>query len=121
MLMARNLLADYARLLTVDTLACVELFAPDAEYRTRLGTYDLSLRGRSEIQRFLSHVPRQISFRSGPAVRDGREYRGEVHVHGEGLQPRTQSVRYSVADGLITRFEILGNSAGPSVATSAAT
>ncbi len=114
--MARNLLSDYARLLTVDTLACVELFAPDAEYKTRLGTYDLSLRGRTEIQRFLSHVPRQMSFRSGPAVREGREYRGEVHVHGEGLSPRTQTVRYSVADGLITRFEILANSAANSSA-----
>jgi hypothetical protein len=111
--MPRNLLADYARLLTVDTLACVELFAPDAEYRTRLGSHELELRGRSQIQQFLSHVPRQISFRSGPSVREGREYRGEVHVQGEGLTPRTQTVRYSVADGLITRFEIL---AAPAVA-----
>lgn len=105
--MTRNLLAEYARLLTADTLACAQLFAPDAEYRTRLGSHDLSLRGRAQIQGFLAHVPRQISFRAGPCVRVGRDYRGEVHVQGEGLTPRAQSVRYSVAEGLITRFEIL--------------
>lgn len=103
----RNLLAEYARLLTVDTLACAELFALDAEYKTRLGTSDLALRGRSQIRGFLSHVPRQVSFRSGPSIRDGRDYRGEVVVHGDGLRPRTQTVRYSVEGGLITRFEIL--------------
>ena len=105
--MTRNLLAEYARLLTVDTLACAQLFAQDAEYRTRLGSHDLALHGRAQIQRFLAHVPRQVSFRAGPCVRVGRDYRGEVQVRGEGLKPRAHTVRYSVAEGLITRFEIL--------------
>lgn len=107
--MTRDLLAEYARLLTADTAACVLLFAHDAEYKTRLGSHDLALRGRAEIQGFLSHVPRQLSFHAGPCVKDAAGYRGEVHIRGEGFPPRTHTVRYTVDAGLITNFEVVSH------------
>ena len=105
--MARHLLDTYARLLTVDTRACADLFAPDAEYLTRLGSHDLVLRGREEIESFLSHVPRQISFRAGACRREGDRYRGEVHVRYPDLEERRHSVVYRVAGGRFQSFENL--------------
>ena len=105
--MARHLLEAYARLLTTDTRACADLFAPDAEYTTRVGSQLVHLRGREDIERFLVHVPRQICFRAGNCRREGDGYRGEVHVRYPDLEPRRQSVLYRVADGLIQRFQNL--------------
>ena len=102
--MARHLLDSYARLLTVDTRACADLFAHDAEYVTRLGSHELVLRGRAEIESFLAHVPRQICFRAGACRREGDEYRGEVHVRYPDLDPRRQAVVYRVVGGRIQRF-----------------
>ena len=105
--MCRELLEDYARLLTVDTRACAELFARDAEFHTRLGSQELRLRGRHEIQRFLYHVPRQINFRAGACESEGDGYRAELLIRPAGLPARTQDVRFEVADGRFSIFQLL--------------
>ena len=103
--MYRELLDNYARLLTTDSRACAELFDRDAEYIHRLGTYDLHLRGREEIASFIRHVPRQISFRAGRCHPEGDGYRGEVMVLANGFEPFAQRILYSVESGRFTRFE----------------
>lgn len=105
--MSLSLLDEYARLLTRDTRACAELFAADAEYRTRLGSHHLVFRGRDDIRGFLRHVPRQISFRAAGCARDGAGWRGELSLSAADLGTRAQRVRYLVESGRITRFEVL--------------
>lgn len=111
--MCRELLEDYARLLTVDTRACAELFARDAEFRTHLGSHELLFTGRHEIQRFLRHVPRQIQFRAGachpesPGAEHGPGYRAELVIRPDGLPVRTRAVRFHVVDGRFSRFQLL--------------
>ncbi len=114
--MARKLLDDYARLLTLDTRACAALFARDAEFSSRMGSQELQFLGRHEIEGFLSHVPRQISFRAtscesatsgdrdGP--RDGSTFNGEILVRPDGLPERVQSVRFEVVGGRFQRFHL---------------
>jgi hypothetical protein len=105
--MGRRLLDTYARLLTIDTRACVALFAEDAEYVLRLGSQALHLRGREEIARFLAHVPRQICFRAGDCRKIGDHYLGEIHVRFPDLGARLQSIRLRVEQGLIRSLEVL--------------
>ena len=102
--MSHELLEDYARLLTVNTRACAELFAHDAVFHTRLGTQDLNFQGRGEIERFLAHVPRQISFRAGTCRTEGDDYHGEILVLPDGLPLARRQVRFRVASGRFTRF-----------------
>lgn len=112
--MTYPLLDEYARLLTTDTRACSELFSNDAEFRTQLGTNQLSFLGREEIARFLRHVPRQISFRVAHCAREGEGFRGALHLVAADLRPRQQVVRYWIAHGRFTRFEVLP---GPEAST----
>lgn len=114
--MCRELLEDYARLLTIDTRACAELFARDAEFRTQLGSHELTFTGRHEIQRFLTHVPRQIQFRAGAChpespdlsnAQHGPGYRAELVIRPDGLPIRTRAVRFHVVDGRFSRFQLL--------------
>ena len=105
--MSRVLLERYARLLTTDTEACARLFAPDAEYLTRLGEQQLHLRGRDDILRFITHVPRQLCFRATGCRKHGESFRGQIHVRGEDFPQRSQAVRYQVAEGLFKHFEVL--------------
>jgi hypothetical protein len=105
--MSENLLGEYARLLTSNTDACGDLFAIDAEYRTRLGSHELLFRGRDDIRGFLRHVPRQIAFRAHKCERAGSGYQGELNLSAADLTPRKQRVMYTVENGRIKRFEIL--------------
>jgi hypothetical protein len=105
--MIHTLLDEYARLLTIDTRACADLFSTHAQYRTRLGSHDLCFRGRAEISRFLRHVPRQISFRAARCEPDGSGYQGELALSAADLGRRRQHVRFQVEDGRFTRFEVL--------------
>ncbi|MBK7877595.1 MAG: hypothetical protein IPJ77_18045 [Planctomycetes bacterium] len=104
--MSRELIDDYTRLLTVDTRACADLFARDAEFRTRMGSQELRFHGRHDILCFLYHVPRQISFRTVAARPEGVGYSAEILVLPDGLPPRTQLVRYEVDGGRFTRFHL---------------
>jgi hypothetical protein len=105
--MTRQMLEDYARLLTTDTHGCSKLFANDAEFLTRIGSQSLHLRGRSEIRSFLTHVPRQMKFRPGEiSVVDDAEYQGRLAVSAADLGTTGQIVRYKIERGLFTRFEI---------------
>lgn len=104
--MSHALLDAYARLLTTDTHACAELFAPDAEFTTHVGSQRLTFKGREEIRRFLRHVPRQISFRAAHSTPEMGGFCGALRVSAADLLPRHQHVRYAVEDGRFTRFEI---------------
>ena len=107
--MSRELLDDYARLLTLDSRACAALFARDAEFNTRLGSHDLCLRGRHEIHDFLEHVPRQVRFRPiacRETDADRNAFQAEILVLPDGLPSRTQSVHFRVEAGRITRFDV---------------
>jgi hypothetical protein len=107
--MSRELLDDYARLLTLDSRACAALFARDAEFNTRLGSHDLCLRGRHEIHDFLEHVPRQVRFQAIACEEtdaDPNAFRAEILVLPDGLPSRTQSVHFRVEAGRITRFDV---------------
>jgi hypothetical protein len=105
--MSRQLLDEYARLLTTDTRACANLFAPDAEYFARLGSHDLHFRGREDIRAFLQHVPRQITFRSLGTTANGGNFHGELRLSAADLVPRSQNVRYTVDRGRFLRFEVV--------------
>jgi hypothetical protein len=105
--MSQELLEDYARLLNVNTRACAELFAHDAVFQTRLGTQDLHLCGQREIERFLTHVPRQICFRAGICRLEDDGYHAEIHVLPDGLPATRRRVRYRVESGRFTRFHWL--------------
>ena len=113
--MHHHLLGSYARLLTTDTNACARLFAHDAEFSSWLGSYQLELRGRGEIERLLNHVPRQLRFHAVKCVREGRRYRGELSIAGPDLEPRTCTVRFRVHGGQFTSFEVLRDRPRPSV------
>lgn len=104
--MSRQLLETYTRLLTVDTRACAALFARDAEFSSRMGEHELSFTGRHEIEGFLTHVPRQIAFRTTSCERDGEGYSGEILVQPDGLPARLHSVRFDVVDGRFQRFHV---------------
>lgn len=104
--MSRELLDDFARLLTIDTRACAALFARDAEFRTRMGSQELRFLGRHDILCFLYHVPRQIIFRALASRPEGGGYAAELLVLPDGLPPRTQLVRYEVDGGRFTRFHL---------------
>lgn len=114
--MTRQLLDDYTRLLTLDTRACAALFARDAEFSSRMGSQELQFLGRHEIEGFLSHVPRQISFRAvscesaTPGERNGSRdvstFSGEILVRPDGLPERVQSVRFEVVGGRFQRFHL---------------
>ena len=103
----RHLLDAYARLLTVDTKACAALFAPGAEFRTHLGTQLVHLVGRAEIEAFLVHVPRQLSFRAGAcrAHVDGG-FRGTVEVRFPELGTVRHAVAFEVERGLFQSLEV---------------
>jgi len=105
--MTQELLEDYVRLLTVDTRACADLFARDAIFQTQLGSQELYLRGRQEIERFLKHVPRQILFRASDLRSEGDGWLGEILILPDGLPPRRQRVRYSVESGRFASFHWL--------------
>ncbi|MFN0243652.1 MAG: hypothetical protein ACKVWV_12225 [Planctomycetota bacterium] len=104
--MSHQMLDAYARLLTIDTKACAELFDADAQYSTHIGSQELVFVGRDDIEGFLRHVPRQLTFRAAACRRDGDSFRGEVTVIGDGFTPRAHFVCYYVADGLFTRFDV---------------
>jgi hypothetical protein len=104
--MHRHLLDAYARLLTIDTRACAALFAPDAEYRARIGSQLVELRGRAEIEAFLAHVPRQVSFRAGLCRAHGEGFRGTVDVRFPDLGTGRHAVAFEVDGGLFRRFEV---------------
>lgn len=105
--MERDLLEEYARLLTTDTRACAGLFALDAEYFTRVGSHDLHLRGREDIENFLVHVPRQLCFRAVTSRSTGSTYGGEVHIQAEGMSACAHAVLYSLDRGRFKRFEVI--------------
>ncbi|MBL8858544.1 MAG: hypothetical protein JNL28_08580 [Planctomycetes bacterium] len=105
--MSHTLLDAYARLITTDTEACADLFSNDAEYLTRLGSHQLSFKGRADIRGFLQHVPRQIAFRAAHCVPEGNGYAGALRLSASDLEPRQQHVRFSVEAGRFKRFEIL--------------
>jgi hypothetical protein len=105
--LSHALLEEFARLLTLDTHACVQLFAHDGECRARLGREELHFRGRAAIQAFLCHVPRQIRFQAGEVVAEGDGFRGELELTAADLLPASRGVRFRVQDGHIARFELL--------------
>ena len=109
--MSHALLDEYARFLTTDTAACVELFARDAEFSTRVGSQRLVFKGREEIQRFLRHVPRQIAFRVAHCVPEPGGFTGSLSLSASDLRVRHQRVRYAVEAGRFTRFEVLDDRA----------
>lgn len=113
--MSRTLIDDFVRLLTVDTRACADLFARDAEFRTHLGGHELCFLGRHDILRFLVHVPRQIVFRAVGSRPYGAGYEAEILVLPDGLPPRRQHVRYEIEGGRFTRFTVRPAPALPSV------
>jgi hypothetical protein len=104
--MSHAILDAYARLLTTDTQACADLFAPDAEFSTQVGSQRLTFKGREEIGRFLRHVPRQISFRAVHSIPDAGGFSGALRVSAADLHPCHQHVRYAVEGGRFTRFEV---------------
>jgi hypothetical protein len=104
--MSRQLLEDYARLLTTDVTACASLFDEDADYITRVGGKPVRLTGRLRILNFLSREPSNRTLRVVSHTQEGSKHIGRMIIEQPGSAPVEQTVRYAVEGGLIRIFRI---------------
>lgn len=103
--MSRRLIEKYARLLTSHASGCAELFTEDAVYHTQMAGQKLRLKGRDEIRRFISRVPKSYSFKITGCSFDGAEYKAECLITGPGVPAFRSGFRFKTHINRFKSFE----------------